>query len=47
MEMKLASATILSRWRLVIADRGPAEDVRYGTLVGPPEGLRIEIDDLN
>jgi len=45
-EMKLVLATILSRWRLALADSGPADDVRYGTLVGPPEGLRIAIESL-
>jgi cytochrome P450 len=40
MEMKLVLATILARGHVVLEDAGGAE-VRYGTLVGPPEDLRI------
>jgi cytochrome P450 len=40
MEMKLVLATIVSRWRITLDDPGGA-DVRYGTLVGPPAGLKI------
>ena len=45
MEMKLVLATILSRWRIVLEDPGAA-DVRYGTMVGPPEELRIGFEPL-
>ena len=40
MEMKLVLATILSQGRLVLENNDGAE-VRYGTLVGPPEDLTI------
>jgi cytochrome P450 family 110 len=43
MEMKLVLATILSRGRLVLEDAG-GPDVRYGTMVGPSESLRIRFD---
>jgi cytochrome P450 family 110 len=45
LEMKLVLATILSRWRIVL-DGPVADDVRYGTLVGPPEGLEIGFEAL-
>ena len=43
MEMKLVLATILASRHLVLENAGGAE-VRYGTLVGPPEDLRIGFD---
>ena len=45
MEMKLVLAKILSRWRIVL-DGPVADDVRYGTLVGPPVGLKIDFEPL-
>jgi cytochrome P450 family 110 len=45
LEMKLVLGTILSRWRIGLD--GPVEDdVRYGTLVGPPVGLKIGFEPL-
>lgn len=43
MEMRLVLATVVSRWRIAPDDPAWA-DVRYGTLVGPPEGLRIRFE---
>ena len=43
MEMKLVLATVLERGRLVLEDPG-GPDVRYGTMVGPDEELRIRFD---
>jgi cytochrome P450 family 110 len=45
LEMKVVLATILSRWRIALDDPGAA-DVRYGTLVGPPEGVTIGFEEL-
>jgi cytochrome P450 family 110 len=45
MEMKLVLATILSRGHIVLEDAGGAE-VRYGTLVGPPEDLTIGFEPI-
>jgi cytochrome P450 len=43
MEMALVLETVVSRWRIEEQDPG-GPDVRYGTLVGPPQGLRIRFD---
>jgi cytochrome P450 len=43
LEMKLVLATAVSRWRLSPDDPGGA-DVRYGTLVGPPLGLKVRFE---
>lgn len=45
MEMKLVLAAILSRGRIVLEDAG-GPDVRYGTMVGPDETLRIRFEPL-
>ncbi len=45
LEMKLVLAKILSRWRIGL-DGPVADDVRYGTLVGPPVGLTIDFEPL-
>ena len=44
--MKLVLATILARGRLVLEDPG-GPDVRYGTMVGPDEELRIRFDPVD
>jgi cytochrome P450 len=46
MEMKLALATILPRWRLALTDSRPVEVVRYGTLLAPTHELRIEVAEV-
>ncbi len=43
LEMKLVLATILAHGRLVLEDPG-GPDVRYGTMVGPDDSLRIRFE---
>ena len=45
LEMKLVLAKILSRWRIGL-DGPVADDVRYGTLVGPPVELKVNFEPL-
>ena len=45
LEMKVVLATILAR-RKIILDDPPDDDVRYGTLVGPPVELKIDFEEL-
>ena len=39
--MKLVLATILSRWKLTLADSRPVKPVRHGVTVAPPGNMRM------
>lgn len=40
-EMKFVLVTILTRWRLAAAVRGPMRPVRRGVITAPPRGMRL------
>jgi cytochrome P450 len=44
-EMKIALATILSRRRLTLPDRRPVKPVRRGVFAGPPDGIRLAVEE--
>jgi len=43
MELKVALATILSRWRLALDERQPDGALRHGTLLAPPNDLTFDV----
>lgn len=45
MEMRLVLSTFVAK-RQIVAGEPAGPDVRYGTLVGPPEGLTIRFESL-
>jgi unspecific monooxygenase len=45
-EMKVVLATVLSRWKLALADSKPLQPVRRGALIAPTDGFRMVVTGM-